>query len=198
MPAHQHKVGLGLGQRRRLTQSKRHIGPGQHGAVVQAIADHGHAVALGLPRLEQLQFVLWVARALGIGHTHGARHLGHSARAVTRQNFQLQAHLLELRHHTSGFWANLFGQLKGGQPTPLVGQADLHMVARKGRGLAKPGRAQPQRPQRLARCQQQALHALPALLLHILRVQPLQCRQGLSHLGLAAGFGPQGTRDRVQ
>lgn len=91
------------------------MGARHHRAVIEPIAHHGHMVALGLQRLQRLQFVLGGARTTGVLNTRLCCHALHRPRAVARQHLHRQARLGQRLHHGSRLAAHILDQPKAGQ-----------------------------------------------------------------------------------
>ena len=75
MRALHHHIGTGLGQRYRLSKSKRDMSAGQHGHVVETVTHHGHTPTQSLQSLDAVELFLrfafgneiafWDVQALG-------------------------------------------------------------------------------------------------------------------------------------
>ena len=99
---HQHRVGLGTRHQGALPHGQRDIGTGQHGRVVDTVADHGHAFAACLCGRHLVQLALRRGAAHGRMQLQLPRQTQRTCRAVARQQAELVTLRAQLCHRLGG------------------------------------------------------------------------------------------------
>jgi len=112
-----HEIRLGLGQRHRLSKSKRYVCSRQHRAIIEPVSHHGNRAALRLQVPQATEFILWRA-ASRCQHDSGL--LGNPRnrlRTVSGQHLNFYAVATQSRNHCYYFRAQVFAEFESRNPT---------------------------------------------------------------------------------